>query len=418
MVEKHILVIGGGASGMMAAIVAAEQGKKVTLLEKNEQLGKKILISGKGRCNVTNDKEISEFVQYFPSNGKFLYTAFYAFSNQDTKAFFEEAGVPLKVERGERVFPVSDRSKDILAVLEKKLRKNKVAIKVNSPVQGLLTKDGAILGVILTNGQQIYGDAVIVATGGASYPGTGTTGDGYLWAEKIGHRVIPIRPALVPLETKEPWIKELQGLSLKNVNLTIKDKKGQVIAHDFGEMLFTHYGLSGPIVLTISTEAVNYWQKQPEPLEGVLDLKPALSVEQLNMRLLREIETQHNKHYKTMLGSLMPQKLIPVFIKLSGIDGGKVMHQLTKEERLRIVDLLKNLTFTLTKARPLSEAIVTSGGVCVKEVSPKTMESKLVKNLYFTGEVLDIDGVTGGFNLQAAFSTGYLAGISAAESSV
>ena len=407
---NRVIVIGGGASGMMAAITAAENGAEVILLEKNDRLGKKILITGKGRCNVTTDKDTDEIIRSFVHNGKFLYTALSSFSNQQVKYFFEEAGVPLKVERGERVFPVSDQSKDIVNALRRKMQEAGVDVWLNATVKEVLVEDGRVSGVQLVNGQKLLADHVIVATGGASYPGTGTTGDGYHFARKTGHTVVNLRPSLIPLECAEGYVKALQGLSLKNVNFTIETSQGKKLIQDFGEMLFTHFGISGPIVLSCSYKAVDYWQKNKEPLTGIIDFKPALSPEKLDARILRDIEEQKNKQLKNALHGLMPGKLIPVFIQKSGISPDKAMHQITREERQKMVELLKNFRFTITKARPIEEAIVTAGGVSVKEVSPKTMESKLVPGLYFTGEVLDIDGMTGGFNLQAAFSTGYLAG--------
>lgn len=407
---NRVIVIGGGASGMMAAITAAENGAEVMLLEKNDRLGKKLLITGKGRCNVTTDKDTDEIIRSFVHNGKFLYTALSSFSNQQVKYFFEDAGVPLKVERGERVFPVSDQSKDIVNALRRKMQEANVDVWLNATVKEVLIEDGKACGVQLLNGQKLMADSVIVATGGASYPGTGTTGDGYHFARKAGHSVVTLRPSLIPLECAEGYVKALQGLSLKNVNFTIETAQGKKLIQDFGEMLFTHFGISGPIVLSCSYKAVDYWQKTKEPLIGIIDFKPALTPEKLDARILRDIEEQKNKQLKNSLHSLMPSKLIPVFIQRAGISPDKAMHQITREERQRMVELLKNFRFTITKARPIEEAIVTAGGVSVKEVSPKTMESKLVRGLYFTGEVLDIDGMTGGFNLQAAFSTGYLAG--------
>ena len=409
--KKRVIVIGGGASGMMAALTAAENGAEVMLLEKNDRLGKKMLITGKGRCNVTTDKEIDEMIRSFVHNGKFLYTAFNSFSNQQVQQFFEDAGVPLKVERGERVFPVSDQSKDIVNALRRKLQEAGVDLWLNAAVKEVLLEDGKAVGVLLPNGKKLLADSVIIATGGASYPGTGSTGDGYRFAEKAGHTVVNLRPSLIPLECAEGYVKALQGLSLKNVTLTIETAEGQKLAQEFGEMLFTHFGISGPIVLTSSYKAVDYWQKHKQPLLGSIDFKPALSREKLDARLLREFEEQNKKQLKNSLHTLMPSKLIPVFIQRCGISPDKALHQITKEERQRMVDLLKDFRFTIFKARSLEEAIVTAGGISVKEVSPKTMESKLVKNLYFIGEVLDVDGMTGGFNLQAAFSTGYLAGI-------
>ncbi len=408
--------MGGGASGMMAAIAAAEKGAQVTLLEKNNQLGKKLLITGKGRCNVTNSKDMAQLINSFPHNGKFLFTAFTVWSNEQTMAFFEQMGVALKVERGDRVFPQSDQAKDIVWALNRRLKQLKVEVHLGQAVQALLTNEaGAAKGVVLADGRHLEVDRVIVAVGGMSYPGTGSSGDGYSWAKAIGHTIKPLRPALVPLESPDEWLYALQGLSLKNVRLTFFKPNGKKLAEEFGEMLFTHFGISGPIVLTLSSQVVDQWQKEQEPLTAEIDLKPALSVEQLDQRLLREIDEQHNKQLKNVLTSLLPQKLIPVFIERVGIAEDRVMHQLTRGERQQLIHGLKHFAFRVHQARPLAEAIVTAGGIHVKEISPQTMESKLVSGLYFTGEILDIDGITGGFNLQAAFSTGYLAGASSAE---
>mgnify|MGYP000296374731 CR=1 FL=1 len=416
MGRRKVIVVGGGASGMMAAIAAAEKGAQVTLLEKNNQLGKKLLITGKGRCNVTNSKDMAQLINSFPHNGKFLFTAFTVWSNEQTMAFFEQMGVALKVERGDRVFPQSDQAKDIVWALNRRLKQLKVEVHLGQAVQALLTNEaGAAKGVVLADGRHLEADRVIVAVGGMSYPGTGSSGDGYSWAKAIGHTIKPLRPALVPLESPDEWLYALQGLSLKNVRLTFFKPNGKKLAEEFGEMLFTHFGISGPIVLTLSSQVVDQWQKEQEPLTAEIDLKPALSVEQLDQRLLREIDEQHNKQLKNVLTSLLPQKLIPVFIERVGIAEDRVMHQLTRGERQQLIHGLKHFAFRVHQARPLAEAIVTAGGIHVKEISPQTMESKLVSGLYFTGEILDIDGITGGFNLQAAFSTGYLAGASSAE---
>lgn len=409
--KQQVIVVGGGASGMMAAITAGQQGAKVTLLEKNDLLGKKMLISGKGRCNITNDKEVQQLIDAFPHNGRFLYTAFNRFSNEATKDFFTANGVPLKVERGDRVFPASDRSKDIVQAMERQLHAAGVQVKRKATVAGLQMNEQRIVGVVLDSGEILPADKVIIATGGASYPGTGSTGDGYHFARKVGHEIVQLRPSLIPLVVEEKWIKDLQGLSLKNVTLTLATTEGKMIAEEFGEMLFTHFGLSGPIVLTVSNKAVDYWQQNKKPLLAHIDLKPALTAEKLDARLLREIGEQHKKQLKNSLAALLPAKMIPVFLQQSGLSPEKLTYQLNREERLRMVELLKRFTLTVVRARPLEEAIVTAGGVQVKEISPKTMESKLVAGLYFVGEVLDIDGVTGGFNLQAALSTGYLAGM-------
>lgn len=407
-----VIVIGGGAAGMMAAVQASEKGAQVTLIEKNKNLGKKILITGKGRCNLTNSIDIEGMISNFPGNGTFLYGALYTFSNSDLMNFFTELGVPLKIERGGRVFPKSDRSYDIVGALEKKLKKNNVSILTNSEVIEIYNKSGKFM-VILKDGHKIIGDKLIIATGGVSYPVTGSTGDGYKWAKIFGHEIVPIRPSLVPLVAKEKWIRDLQGLSLKNVNINLTNKNNKKLAEGFGEMLFTHFGVSGPIILTISRVIVDDLQKNKKHITLHIDFKPALSWEQLDNRVQRDIKQFSNKQLKNSLGQLLPNKLIPVVIERANLDPTKVMHQITKEERKNLVNLLKDFTLTITGARPIEEAIVTAGGVNVKEINPQTMESKLIPNLYFVGEILDIDGVTGGFNLQAAFSTGFVAGASA-----
>ena len=412
--KLKVIVVGGGAAGMMAAGRAAEIGAEVLLIEKNKILGKKILISGKGRCNVTNAGDIEDIIQNFPGNGKFLYGPLYTFTNDNLMNFFESNGVKLKVERGNRVFPLSDKSQDIVKALEKYLKKNNVRILTGSTVKEMLVAstgiEKKIEGVVLETGEIILAPKVIITTGGCSYPGTGSTGDGYQWARDLGHQIIPIRPSLIPLETNEDWVKELQGLSLKNVSVSLMDLKGKVLITNFGEMLFTHFGVSGPIILTTSKWAVDYWRTKKEPLKLSIDLKPALTFEQLNQRIQRDIEKYSNKQLKNSLHDLLPQKLIPIIIQLMDIEPEKVMHQITKGEREKLTLLLKNLPLTVTKTRPIAESIVTAGGVSVKEIDPQTMESKLIKGLYFAGEVIDIDGLTGGFNLQAAFSTGFVAG--------
>lgn len=417
MVEEKlkVIVVGGGAGGMMAAGRAAQKGAFVTLFEKNRILGKKILISGKGRCNVTNVCDIEEIVSNFPGNGRFLYGPLNSFSNVDLINFFNNLDVELKRERGGRVFPQSDSSKEIVDALKKYLIGNKVKIQTGVSVREVLVKDHKVQGVLLENGHLYSGEKIIIATGGVSFPGTGSTGDGYLWAQKLGHTIIPLRPSLIPLEVEENWVKGLQGLSLKNVLVTIKTMKGNEIVKAFGEMLFTHYGVSGPIILTMSRYAVDYWQENAEPLTLTIDLKPALSPEQLDNRLQREIEKFSNKYLKNSLNELLPNKLIPIIINKSQIQPDKMMNQITKEERQYLVNSLKTLNFKILRARPITEAIVTAGGVNVREVNPQTMESKLIEGLYFVGEVLDLDGVTGGYNLQAAFSTGYVAGEAASQ---
>lgn len=402
--SKQVIVIGGGAAGSMAAYMAAKNGHKVTLYEKNEKIGKKIFITGKGRCNVTNACDITDFFESIPTNSKFLYSAVYSFTNQDIIDFFVEAGCPLKVERGERVFPVSDHSSDVISALRRKMEEVGVEIKLNTGVKELTITEEKVTGVILENGKKVTADAVIVATGGISYPSTGSTGDGYLWAKNFGHKIVEPAPALVPLETKEDWTKQLQGLSLKNVSLSFKNDK-KVLYEGFGEMMFTHFGITGPLVLSASS-----YLKNVSGVQSFLDLKPALSTEQLDKRILREFEENKNKQFKNSIGSLFPAKLIPVMLTLSGINPDKKVNEISKEERKFFVELIKELPITITGTRDFKEAIITRGGVCVKDVNPSTMESKKIKDLYFAGEVLDVDGLTGGFNLQIAWSTGALAG--------
>ena len=402
--SKQVVVIGGGAAGAMAAYMAAKNGHKVTLFEKNEKIGKKIFITGKGRCNVTNACDITDFFESIPTNNKFLYSAVYSFTNQDVIDFFVDAGCPLKVERGERVFPVSDHSSDVIAALKRKLTEVNVDIKLNTTVKELLVAGEKVTGVLLDNGRKITADSVVVATGGISYPTTGSTGDGYKWAEKSGHRLVEPMPALVPLETKEDWIKSLQGLSLKNVSLCMKNGK-KVLYEGFGEMMFTHFGITGPLVLSASS-----YLKNVNGVEAYLDLKPALTLEQLDKRVLREFEENKNKQFKNSINSLFPAKLVPVMLMLSGINPDKKVNEISKEERKFFVELIKELPMTITGTRDFKEAIITRGGVSVKDINPSTMESKKIKDLYFVGEVLDVDGLTGGFNLQIAWSTGALAG--------
>ena len=402
--SKQVVVIGGGAAGAMAAYMAAKNGHKVTLYEKNEKIGKKIFITGKGRCNVTNACDITDFFENIPTNGKFLYSAVYSFTNQDVIDFFVDAGCPLKVERGDRVFPVSDHSSDVIAALRRSLQEKEVDIIYNNAVKEILVLDEKVTGVLLENGKKHFADAVVVATGGISYPTTGSTGDGYEWAKDTGHKIVEPMPALVPLETKEEWTKALQGLSLKNVSLCFKTGK-KIIYDGFGEMMFTHFGITGPLVLSASS-----YMKQVEGIEALLDLKPALTEEQLDKRILREFEENKNKQFKNSVTSLFPAKLVPVMIQLSGIDPDKKVNEISREERKFFVSLIKGVPMTITGTRDFKEAIITRGGVSVKDVNPSTMESKKIKDLYFAGEVLDVDGLTGGFNLQIAWSTGALAG--------
>ncbi len=406
---SKVIVIGGGAAGMMAAVTAAERGCEVILLEKNEKLGKKLFITGKGRCNVTNAADMEILFKNVCRNEKFLYSAFYGYDNQALMAFIEEEGCPLKVERGDRVFPVSDHSSDIIAAFSGALRKRNVDIRLNTEVKSILYTEDRAVGVNLANGKTLKADKIIVCTGGISYASTGSTGDGYRFAKESGHRFVEPKPALVPLEIRESWCKELMGLSLKNVTLTMMKGKKKLY-EEFGEMLFTHFGVSGPLVLSASS----YYNGDPDTML-YLDLKPALTAEQLDKRILRDFEENMNKQFKNSLGGLFPAKLIPVMIDLSGIHPEKKVNEVSREERQNFVQLIKNLPLTVTDTRSFAEAIITRGGVSVKDVNPSTMESKLIQNLYFAGEVLDLDALTGGFNLQIAWSTGHLAGESAAE---
>ena len=412
---RKIVIVGGGAAGMMAAISAAKQGAQVTLLEQNEKTGKKIFITGKGRCNLTNACEQEDFFSNIISNPKFMYSAFYQMDNQMVMEFFEQAGCRLKEERGGRVFPVSDHSSDVIGALNREMEKYGVKVKLHTRVKELLWQEKEsekqITGVKTEDGRVLEADAVIVATGGKSYELTGSTGDGYRFAQSAGHSLKEIKPALVPFTVKEEWCKDLQGLSLKNVSAVLQAEKKKIY-EGFGEMLFTHFGVSGPLMLSASSSYVKKYKGIQVSLS--LDLKPALSKEQLDKRLLRDFDENKNRQFKNSLDALLPSKLIPVIIELSGILPEKRVNEITREERSHLVELLKNLKMTVTGTRGFQEAIVTQGGINVKEVNPGTMESKLVKGLYFAGEVLDLDALTGGFNLQIAWSTGYLAGMSAA----
>ena len=410
---SNVIVVGGGAAGMMAAIFAARNGQNVTLLEKNEKLGKKIFITGKGRCNITNASEIEDLFSAVISNPKFLYSGFYSFTNDQVIHFFEELGVATKIERGNRVFPVSDHSSDVIAALAREMQHLKVKVQLHCEVKELLiNNEREIKGVRLANGKKMTADAVVVATGGISYPSTGSTGDGYRFARNCGHKVTELFPSLVPMEVKEWYAKELQGLSLKNIEIHITDGKKKLY-DEFGEMLFTHYGVTGPVILSASSIVGKTLEKKELVLH--IDLKPALTEEQLDKRLLREFEANHNKQFKNAIDSLLPAKLRPVIIELSGIEEEKKVHEITKEERLNLLRLIKDFHMTLTGLRGYNEAIITKGGISVKEIDPGTMESKLIKNLYFAGEVLDLDAVTGGYNLQIAWSNGYIEGISAGK---
>ena len=443
MKNKKVIVTGGGAAGMFAAYFAASAGNDVILLEKNEKLGKKIYITGKGRCNVTNACDVEELFGNVKSNSKFLYSAFYGYDNSRVIDFFESHGMPTKVERGNRVFPMSDKSSDVIFTLQRALKEKNVDIRLNTAVRNLNFADDPkeaqdssermpnetpdakenvsentsenknisrkVTGVTLADGTVLDADAVIVATGGLSYPSTGSTGDGYRMAESVGHTVTECTPSLVPFNVKEQWVKELQGLSLKNTAITIYSGKKKLY-EDFGEMLFTHFGVSGPMILSASASIKQSLIKQP--LTMYIDLKPALTQEALDKRILREFEEAKNKQFKNSINKLLPAKLIPVIIELSGIDPDKKVNEISKEERNNLLMLFKKLPLTLNGPRGWNEAIITKGGIKVKEINPSTMESKLVKNLFFAGEVLDLDAYTGGFNLQIAWSTGYLAGSS------
>ena len=417
---SKILIIGGGAAGMMAGVYLARAGHEVHILEKNEKLGKKVYITGKGRCNVTNNCDTEELFRAVMSNPKFLYSAFYSFTPQDVMEFFEEAGVPLKTERGNRVFPVSDHSSDIIRGLERELKKAGAHIHLRTVVKTVKVSPyeepdvdekkahhSRVTGVELADGSFMEGDHVLVATGGLSYQSTGSTGDGYRFAEETGPKVTELSPSLVPLKTKEDYIPRLQGLSLKNTELTIKSGK-KVLFQDFGEMMFTHFGVTGPMILSASAHIGKQLQKSGE-LNAYLDLKPALTMEQLDARILREFEAGQNKQFKNVIGVLFPSSLTPVMLELGGISPEKKIHDISREERIHFEELVKAFPFTINGMGEYKEAVITRGGVSVKDIQPGTMESRKVKNLYFIGEVLDLDAVTGGYNLQIAWSTAYLA---------
>ncbi len=418
---SRVIVIGGGAAGMMAAAAAADKGQQVTLLERNEKLGKKVFITGKGRCNLTNASDIEEIFEHIVTNRKFLYSALYGFDNRACMDFFEENGLRLKVERGNRVFPASDHSSDVIRILEKKLKELSVEIRLHTRAESLvteslLTESGCdkrrIKGVRDERGKYYEADAVILATGGVSYPSTGSTGDGHRMAEETGHKVTELYPALVPLKAREGFCRDLMGLSLKNVTATFKEGK-KVLYSEFGEMLFTHFGVSGPIILS-GASVINQRLAKNE-IQLYIDLKPALTEEQLQNRLTRDFEENRQKQFKNACGGLFPARLIPVMIALSGIDPDKKACEISKEEKRNFARCIKALPLTITGTGGYQEAIVTKGGVSVKDINPSTMESKQVSGLYFAGELIDVDAFTGGYNLQIAWSTGRLAGESAAE---
>ncbi len=407
---SRVVVVGGGAAGMIAAVAAAERGHKVTLLEQNEKLGKKIFITGKGRCNLTNASDMEQIFENIVTNPKFLYSALYGFDNRACMTFFEENGLRLKTERGNRVFPFSDHSSDVIKTLEKKLRRSGVEIRLHTKVDKLIVEESRIAGVRDESGETYAADSVILATGGVSYPSTGSTGDGHRMAEETGHRVTTCYPALVPLRIREHWCRDLMGLALKNVTVTVKNGK-KVLYEGFGEMLFTHYGVSGPLILSASSY-INKLASGNE-LRLLLDLKPALTMEQLQKRLIREFEQNRQKQFKNALGGLFPARLIPVMLELSCIDPEKKAGEIGKGERNAFAEVIKGLPMTITGTADFNEAIVTKGGVSVRDINPSTMESKIIAGLYFAGELIDVDALTGGYNLQIAWSTGHLAGESA-----
>ena len=415
-----VIVIGGGPAGMMAAITAAENGNDVTIIEKMPSFGRKLLITGKGRCNITSSLYMSEFIKNTPGNGRFLYSAFQNYTNKDIIEFLKRQGLEVNEERGNRIFPVTDKSIDVLNCFKKRIDELKIKCKLDTRVEKILIKNNEVLGV-RTNKEIIQTDKIILATGGKSYPLTGSTGDGYKIAKDLGHVITPIKPSLVPLEVYEKEeCKKLQGLSLRNVGIKIIDsERKKMIYEDFGEMVFTHFGISGPIILSGSAHLARYkdidYLLKKRYVNLSIDLKPALTEEQLDDRILRDFKEFKNKQFKHSLDKLLPQKLIPLIIELSGIDENKRVNEITKTERKRLVQLLKCFTITIKAFRPVEEAIITSGGINVREINPKTMESKIIKGLYFAGEIIDVDAYTGGFNLQIAYSTGYTAGISVSE---
>ena len=405
---KKVVVIGGGAAGMVAASTASSMGHDVTLLEKNERLGRKLLITGKGRCNITNNCDIEELIENTPTNGKFLYSAFYTFTNEQVIDMFNSLGVKTKTERGKRVFPESDKAKDVVVALEKQMKQNKVNVVLNSNVKKIEQKNGKIESVVLSNNKVIKCDSVIIATGGVSYPRTGSTGDGYKFAKSLGHTIIKPKPSLIGLETFED-VYSLNKLSLRNIAIKVIDKKGKSIYEDFGEMEFSDIGIEGPVIRSASCRMKSF---ENETYKVIVDLKPALDEEMLDKRIQKDFKKYTNKKFENSLDDLLPKKLIPYIIDLSGIDKDLVVHQISRKQRKDLVNLLKNLEFNIRNYKPIDEAIITSGGIKTSEINSSTMESKLIEGLFFAGEVIDVDAYTGGFNLQIAFSTGYLAGIS------
>lgn len=410
-----VIVIGGGPAGMMAAITAAKNGHKVILLEKNKNLGRKLCITGKGRCNITSSLSMDEFMPNIPGNGRFLYSVFQNFDNQDIINLMEKNGLKVKNERGNRIFPVTDRAEDVLNVFVKELRKNKVDVRTGIKVEKILVKENKIIGIEVLPRERILCDKIVLSTGGKSYPGTGSTGDGYKMAESLGHKIEKIQGSIVPLEAEKSICQSMQGLSLRNVKIQIKDiEKNKKIYEDFGEMLFTHFGVSGPTILSSSAHILRYKNIDELLRKGkiklFIDLKPALDESELDLRIRRDFEEVKNKEFKNSLDKLLPQKMIPVIIELSKINPEKKVNEVTKEERQILVNLLKNFQVKIEGLRPVEEAIITAGGISIKEINPKTMESKLIAGLYFAGEIIDVDAYTGGFNLQIAYSTGFTAG--------
>jgi len=412
MNSKRIVVVGGGPAGIMAAIKASQLAKDVTLIEKNPTLGKKLLLSGKGRCNLTNAGELGSFLKRFPKNGQFLRDAFKHFFNRDLMDFFEKRGLRLRIERQDRVFPVTDRSNSVLDVLKRELQKNKVDIAYKTEIKEVLVKQGEVGGVTTTGKKIIPTTRLILATGGVSYSFTGSTGEGIKIAQSLGHGVSPLRPGLVPLEIKERYPRLLEGLTLKNICLKFSNGKKEIFS-EIGELLFTGFGISGPLVLSLSGQIVD-WLEAREKVYVEIDLKPALSKEKLDLRLLRELNANSKKSIKNILGDLLPRRMVSVFIDIAKIDSNKKASQVTQKERRDLVSLFKGLRLDIMRARPIEEAMVTKGGVSLKDINPRTMESRLIRGLYFAGEMIDVHADTGGFNLQTAFSTGYLAGESAA----
>ena len=411
-----VVVIGGGPAGMMAAITSAKQGNQVILLEKNKSLGKKLLITGKGRCNITSSLEMEEFISNIPGNGRFLYSSFQNFTNTDIINMMEENGLKVKNERGNRIFPVTDKAEDVLKVFTKELKKSNVEISYESKVTKILVNENEVVGVEINSKEKILCDKVVLATGGKSYPLTGSNGEGYEISKMLGHTIEKIQGSIVPLEADKILCQSMQGLSLRNVKIQIKDiKNNKKIYEDFGEMLFTHFGVSGPTVLSSSAHILRYKNIEQllkeKQIKLIIDLKPALAHEVLDQRIRRDFEECKNKNFKNSLDKLLPQKMIETIIEFSGINPEKKVNEITREERIKLVQLIKEFEVTINGLRPVEEAIITAGGISVKEINPKTMESKLIKGLFFAGEIIDVDAYTGGFNLQIAYSTGYTAGL-------